>query len=67
MEVKKTLKLALINYPEIYPNALTVYDHWFCVIGNGYKWLDGELVEKDFGYKKAKTLKKAIKQIKQVI
>ena len=28
----------------LFPNALSVYDHLFCVIGNGYEWKGGELV-----------------------
>lgn len=43
MTVKSELKHCLLNFPRIFPNALSVYDHWFCVIGNGYEWKDGEL------------------------
>jgi len=42
--VKDTLWKCLLNFPTIFPNALAVYDHWFCVCGNGYEWKDGELV-----------------------
>jgi len=44
MNVEKTIRVALLNYPSIFPNALSVYEHLFCVNGNGYKWFKGELV-----------------------
>jgi len=44
MSVEETIRVALINYPGIFPNALSVYEHLFCVIGNGYEWFKGELV-----------------------
>lgn len=46
MTVKDALKRSLLNYPTIFPNAFSVYHHWFCVVGNGYEWKDGELVHK---------------------
>ena len=45
MKFEKTLRACLMMYPGIFPNALTVYDHLFCVIGNGYRWENGELVD----------------------
>ena len=44
MTVKETVRENLLNYPLVSKNALDVYDHLFCVIGNGYRWKDGELV-----------------------
>ena len=44
MTVKDNLKILLLNYPELFPNAFSVYHHWFCVNGNGYEWKNGELV-----------------------
>lgn len=46
--VKDTLWKCLLNFPSIFPNALAVYDHWFCVCGNGYEWKDGELYKKPY-------------------
>ena len=46
MTIKETVKENLLNYPLIFKNALDVYDHLFCTIGNGYEWKDGELVPK---------------------
>ena len=44
MNVEKTLRIALLNFPTIFPNAFSVYHHWFCVCGNGYEWENGELI-----------------------
>lgn len=44
MEFQKYLRKCLLCYPTIYTNALEVYNHLFCVIGNGYDWVDGELI-----------------------
>ena len=44
MKVQDQLRKSLLNFPMLFPNALSVYDHLFCVIGNGYEWKDGELV-----------------------
>lgn len=65
MNVKDTLWKCLLNFPTIFPNALAVYDHWFCVCGNGYEWKDGELVLPEYDddtHKKhnAKTINEAI-------
>lgn len=45
MTLKDTLRNMILLYPNMY-NALKVYNHLFCVIGNGYDWVDGELVDK---------------------
>lgn len=34
-------------YPELFPTRKHCLDYLFCVIGNGYKWINGELVDKD--------------------
>lgn len=34
-------------YPELFPTRKHCLDHLFCVIGNGYEWINGELVDKD--------------------
>lgn len=45
MSVKDTLYFCLIKYSTIFENKWQVYHHLFSVYGNGYKWVDGELVE----------------------
>ena len=32
------------RYPELYPTRMRVIDHVFFVIGNGYDWVDGEII-----------------------
>ena len=44
MEIPDQLRRMLLNFPMLFPNALSAYDHLFCVVGNGYEWKDGELV-----------------------
>lgn len=44
MTVRDTVYESLLSYPTLYSNALDVYDHLFCVNGNGYEWKNGELV-----------------------
>lgn len=43
---KQTLKHGLLKYPTIFPNPVNVLEHMFCVIGNGYEWKNGELVDR---------------------
>lgn len=44
MKFEDHLRACLLSFPSIYPTALRVYDHLFIVNGNGYEWIDGELV-----------------------
>ena len=49
-------------YPTVEHNRLSVLNHLFLVIGNGYEWKNGELVE--IGVKQTKaTIEKAILKI----
>ena len=34
-------------YPSIFPTRKHCLNHLFCTIGNGYRWVKGELVEDD--------------------
>ena len=43
MKLKTLCKHLIMQNPCIFPNALSVYDHLFYVIGNGYHWKDGIL------------------------
>ena len=49
-----------MQWPCLFPNALSVYDHLFYVIGNGFSWKNGELQEIGF---KTKTKKQCIQDI----
>jgi len=42
--VEETLEECFAHYPTLYRTRLNVADHLFCVIGNGYDWLDGAVI-----------------------
>lgn len=45
MTYKDTIINCMKNYPTLYPNRLNVDNHLFAVIGNGYEWKGGQIVE----------------------
>lgn len=45
MSVQEKLKHCLIMYPTIFENRWDVFHHWFIVNGNGYDWVNGQLVD----------------------
>lgn len=47
MSIKDTIKSMVIMYPILFPTKLSVYNHLFLTVGNGYKWENGELVSED--------------------
>lgn len=47
MNLQDTVKNCLYKNPALFQNALDVYEHLFCVNGNGYKWINGELIYED--------------------
>jgi hypothetical protein len=44
MTFKDTVKSSMMQFPRIFDNRLDVYCHLFLTVGNGYFWIDGELV-----------------------
>jgi hypothetical protein len=46
MNLKDTVIDSMREYPSISRNKLDVYDHLFLTNGNGYDWVNGELIEK---------------------
>lgn len=62
MRAEDTLQYMADFYPEIFPTRKHCLDHLFCVIGNGYEWLNGELVDKYDEYEKRYKLKNPIKK-----
>jgi hypothetical protein len=44
MDFRNTLYVSMAAYSSIHPNRAAVLNHFFCVIGNGYEWINGELV-----------------------
>ena len=62
MRAEDTLQYMADFYSEIFPTRKHCLDHLFCVIGNGYEWINGELVETDSIYMKRYELKESIKK-----
>lgn len=60
MNVQDTLKTSMLLYPSIHPTKWEVYHHWFIVNGNGYEWINGELVSLEEN--KVPTLEEAIEK-----
>lgn len=58
MKVKDAVKASIMLYPTIHKTKLDVYEHMFLVIGNGYDWVNGELVAE----KRVPTVQKAIEK-----
>ena len=44
MKLQETIEESIKNYPALFPERVAVLDHLFCSYGNGYDWVDGELV-----------------------
>lgn len=61
MTVKNVLRNSLMMYPSLYRSKFQVYEHLFLVCGNGYDWVNGELVSSDT--KRPCTKKQAIDKI----
>lgn len=45
MNLKDSVINSMREYPSISENKLDVYDHLFLTNGNGYDWVNGELIE----------------------
>ena len=45
MKLKDSVINSMREYPSISGNKLDVYDHLFLTNGNGYDWVNGELIE----------------------
>lgn len=42
---RQTLKHGLLTCPTIFLNPIDVAEHLFAVIGNGFEWYDGEMID----------------------
>ena len=45
MKPERTLQKMYDEYPQLFKTRQKALDHLFCVIGNGYEWKNGELVD----------------------
>ena len=61
--VEQTVRNDLLLWPSILVNRFNVLHHLFCVIGNGFEWKDGELVESGLKESKEFSIEDGIKKI----
>lgn len=47
MTAENTIQWMMDFHPDIYPTRKHCLNQLFCVIGNGYKWKGGELIDTD--------------------
>ena len=62
MRAEDTLQYMADFYPELFPTRKHALNQLFCVLGNGYEWINGELVDDDNEYEKRYKLRKQIKR-----
>lgn len=62
MKAEDTLQFMADFDAELFPTRKHALNHLFCVIGNGYEWVNGELVDPDDIYSKRYKLRKTIKK-----
>lgn len=64
MRAEDTLQYMMDFHPSIFYNRQQCLNQLFCVIGNGYDWINGELADEDCEYLTRWTLKKPIEYAK---
>lgn len=64
MRAEDELQFMMDFYPDLFPTRKHCLDHLFCVIGNGYQWIDGELVDNDDEYHKRYKIEEHVKRAK---
>lgn len=47
MRAEDTLQFMMDFYPDLYKNRKNCLNQLFCVVGNGFEWINGELVCKN--------------------
>lgn len=62
MRAEDTLQFMSDFYSEIFPTRKHALDHLFCTIGNGYEWVNGELVDSEDEYEKRYKLRNPIQK-----
>lgn len=63
MKVELTIQEMFDNYPTLFKERSDCLNHLFCVIGNGYDWVNGELVEdgEDYPLEEQKVFESRLK------
>lgn len=49
LTAEDTLQMMADFYSDLFPTRKHALNHLFCVVGNGYEWIDGKLVDLDIG------------------
>lgn len=62
MRAEEQLQYMADFYPELFPTRKHALNFLFCVLGNGYEWINGELVDDDSKYVKRYKLRKPIER-----
>lgn len=62
MTFEKTLQSMFDHYPGLFQERSDCLDHLFCVIGNGFEWVNGELVDGDIKPPKHKLVNRKATQ-----
>lgn len=62
MTAEDTLQRMADFYDSIFPTRKHALNHLFCVIGNGYDWIDGRLVDGDDEYESRYKLQRHVKR-----
>lgn len=64
MTLKNTIKKMLLEYPTLYQDRAQCLNQLFCVNGNGYEWIKGQLVDEyqDHRYKRDKEVDIALQE-----
>lgn len=60
MKAEEELQFMMDFYPDLFPDRKHCMNHLFCVIGNGYEWENGELVNPSSPYAKRYKLMEPI-------
>lgn len=64
MRAEDTLQYMADFYPDIFPTRKHCLNQLFCVIGNGFEWINGELIDNDDEYSKRYKLRKFVQKAK---
>lgn len=64
MRPEETMQFMMNFYPDIFPTRKHCLNHLFCVIGNGYEWINGELVDKDGTFERRYKIVEPITKVK---
>lgn len=62
MRAEDTLQYMADFYSDIFPTRKHCLDFLFCVVGNGYEWVNGELISEDDKYEKRYKLRYPIEK-----